>query len=490
MYNSILQFNELGVKKLEEIIKNFIQETKQDIGDLVMSLEKPLKELQCNLIAETLETIDEIYRDDIIRKKNWSIVRSNDANSFTATCGEVNYKRTYFISKKTGERAYLTDRATGIEPHMRISNDVVIKALDNVADSSYRLSGENAVYTDDIISKQSVMKQVHELEIPEVKACVKEKKKVKVLYIDADEDHVSLQFNNKKGDLKVDGYGRKHNTIMPKLIYVYEGNQKEGLDNKRNKLINKHYFGGVYPNSGDIWEEVVNYIEAHYDSDVLEKVYISGDGAAWIKTGIEMIGLKCRFILDKYHLNKYILQATSHLFDSTEDVREQIYDAFSFEDKDEIKKIFGKILDATESKPKRKMVLRSRDYILNHWEGIIIRNNDEDAKIGCSAEGHISHIFSDRMSSRPLGWSKIGADKMARLRVYKANGGKVYDLVMYKKEKKEREIREAIQRQFDSEIKKKRKQYTDAWESSTVAVQMGKTDGLYYKLKALRGICG
>ncbi len=490
MYNSILQFNELGVKKLEEIIKNFIEQPKQDIGDLVMSLDKPLKELQRSLIAETLETIDEIYTNDAVRKKNWSIVRSNEYNSFMTTCGEVEYNRTYFISKKTGERVFLTDRAAGIKPHMRVSNDVVIRVLDNAADSSYRLSGENAVYTEDIISKQAVMKQVHELEIPPVKENITEKKKVKVLYIDADEDHVSLQFNNKKGDLKVDVKGRKQNTIMPKLVYLHEGIEKEGPNTKRHKLINKHYFGGVYSKSEDLWEEVVNYIEDNYDSDILEKVYISGDGASWIKTGIEMIGLKCRFILDKYHLNKYIVQATSHLADLAEDARGQIYDAFSFESKEDIKKIFGKILDATESESKRKTVLRSRDYILNHWEGIIIINNDEDARIGCSAEGHISHIFSDRMSSRPLGWSKVGADKMARLRVYKANGGKSYDLVMYNKEKKEREIREEIQQQFDSEIKIKRKQYTDAWESSTVAAQIGKTDGLYYKLKGLRGICG
>lgn len=490
MYNSILQFNEFGVKKIEELLKNFIEQPQQDVGDLVMALEKPLKELQCNLIAETLETIDELYRKDPVRKKKWSIVRSNDNNSFMTTCGEVKYSRTYFISKETGERAYLADRAAGIEPHMRISNDVVIRALDNVADSSYRLSGENAVYTEDIISKQAVMKQVHELEIPTVKESVKEKKKVKVLYIDADEDHVSLQFNNKKGDLKVDENGRKQNTIMPKLIYLYEGIEKEGPDNKRNKLINKHYFGGVYANSEDLWGEVVNYIEDHYDSDVLEKVYISGDGASWIKTGIEMIGLKCRFILDKYHLNKYILQATSHLGDSAEDARQRIYDAFSFEDKEEIEEIFKIILGATESKSKRKAVLKCKTYILNHWEGIIIVNNDEDARIGCSAEGHISHIYSDRMSSRPLGWSKVGADKIARLRVYKANGGKVYDLVKYRKDKKEREIREEIQRQYDSEIKKKRKQYADIWSRSTIVAQTGKTDGIYYAMKTLRGICG
>lgn len=35
----------------------------------------------------------------------------------------------------------------------------------------------------------------------------------------------------------------------------------------------------------------------------------------------------------------------------------------------------------------------------------------------CSAEGHVSHIFADRMSSRPLGRSKTGADKMSRLQI-------------------------------------------------------------------------
>ena len=127
---------------------------------------------------------------------------------------------------------------------------------------------------------------------------------------------------------------------------------------------------------------------------------------------------------------------------------------------------------------------------MNHWNGIIIKNNDEDARLGCSAEGHISHVLSSRMSSRPLGWSKFGADKMSRLRVYKANGGNIYDLVMYKKEKEEREVTEKIKEQFDKTIRKRRQNYTDTWNNQPVATQMGKRNGLYYELKGLRGICG
>ncbi|NMA83189.1 MAG: hypothetical protein GX962_04920 [Epulopiscium sp.] len=77
--------------------------------------------------------------------------------------------------------------------------------------------------------------------------------------------------------------------------------------------------------------------------------------------------------------------------------------------------------------------------MLNNWECIKRRYDKE--YIGCSAEGYVSHILSDRLSSRPLGWSLIGADQMARLRVYDANGGDVYELMKRKKKETKKEQR-------------------------------------------------
>lgn len=48
----------------------------------------------------------------------------------------------------------------------------------------------------------------------------------------------------------------------------------------------------------------------------------------------------------------------------------------------------------------------------------------------------MSHICADRMSSRPLGWSRTGADRMIRLQVYCANGGDMLELVRYQKQEK------------------------------------------------------
>lgn len=41
---------------------------------------------------------------------------------------------------------------------------------------------------------------------------------------------------------------------------------------------------------------------------------------------------KNKFVLDKFHLWKYISAAASHLMDSTEDARELIYDAIREKD--------------------------------------------------------------------------------------------------------------------------------------------------------------
>ena len=47
----------------------------------------------------------------------------------------------------------------------------------------------------------------------------------------------------------------------------------------------------------------MNYLENNYDTDYLERVYISGHGANWIKTGLEWI-IKRVYVLDEFHRKK------------------------------------------------------------------------------------------------------------------------------------------------------------------------------------------
>ena len=61
--------------------------------------------------------------------------------------------------------------------------------------------------------------------------------------------------------------------------------------------------------------------------------------------------------------------------------------------------------------------------------------------MGSSTEGHISHVLSARMSSRPMGWSRQGADSLAHIRIYWKNGGDMLELIKQQKEREKKKGR-------------------------------------------------
>lgn len=143
------------------------------------------------------------------------------------------------------------------------------------------------------------------------------------LYIDADEDHVSLQFQKEKGDLEKDSRGYKKNCAITKLIYVYEGIEKDAPESKRHHLVNPHYFCGTYEGADNekMWNEVYEYIDSHCEIDKIKKIFLNADGGAWIKAGKKQIkGIA--YVLDEFHMRKYLTKMTSHMLDSAEEVRE------------------------------------------------------------------------------------------------------------------------------------------------------------------------
>ena len=73
------------------------------------------------------------------------------------------------------------------------------------------------------------------------------------------------------------------------------------------------------------------------------------------------------------------------------------------------------------------------EYILSNWSAAKLRLKRKNGVLGSSTESHVSHILSERMSSRPMGWSRQGAEKMAGLRAYYYNGGDMLELVRYQK---------------------------------------------------------
>ena len=149
--------------------------------------------------------------------------------------------------------------------------------------------GGEAVNNDDSVSKEAVKDLLHKTKFPANFQIPENKKKVDYLYIDADEDHFSLQFKEKKGDLEKNEKGRKLNGAITKLIYVYEGIEPDAPKSKRNHLVNPHYFCRGTDDNTSLWDEVYAYIDATYDISSIKKIYLNSDGGAWIKAGFKSV---------------------------------------------------------------------------------------------------------------------------------------------------------------------------------------------------------
>jgi len=462
MKNSITEIVELITKSFEENFEKLLTE-KKDISQFVAETKKALDKAGTILITEALETLDSLVKGDSRRKQNWYVHEKSAPNTLATIFGEVHYHRTYYKHKTEKDCRYLSDELVGIDSYDKMDVSLKAKLIEEAIDTPYARSGRKAAEAIEI-SSQSVMNAIRELgpvKSSEVKIS-RTKTTPDTLYIEADEDHVALQ---------ADGCAE------PKLVYVHEGRKQVGKD--RWKLQNPRYFGGMYKESEELWNEVADYIDKAYDYDKIEKIYLSGDGASWIKSGATIIN-KSTFVLDRYHLNKAVKTAGAHI----ENAEREIWKAIKREDKEYLKVVFETILDATEAETKAESVKEAKTYILNHWRNL--KYHYAKDYWGCSAEGHISHIYSDRLSSRPLGWSREGVDQMARLRVFAANGGNLFDLALRKKQERIRETR-AIE--LDLKVcRKKMRKVSGETIDNLPALNAGKRTQLALALRGLRGI--
>jgi hypothetical protein len=431
MINSIQLFEESGILNLLSIEKQFIKDF--DFTALEQGIGNEVLKLGLNIITEVLERLDtEICNDPIRKAQGWEIVRK-DTKSIVTYLGTVTFKKTLFLNKHTRERTYLLDKNIGFDKDLRMTENAEAHLLKEAVQSTYRQGGE-AVSIADNVSKETVMDKLRVLDFNKVHKVPEKKREVPFIYIDADEDHVALQYLQKHNDLVVNEHNRKNNCALVKLIYVYEGIEPESPKSKRHRLINRHCFSGVYDGKDNarLWEEVYDYLDETYDLTKVEKVYLNSDGGSWIKGASQYLhGLSK--VLDEFHLNKYLLKMVGGLMDSAAEVRKELINDIRYGKKEDFGHLTEQILSVTESESAQKRIAESANYILSNWMPARTRLNYRRQLPGCSAEGHVSHILSDRMSSRPLGWSRAGADKMAHLRAYYFNGGDMLELVRAQK---------------------------------------------------------
>lgn len=436
MKEIIQYFAEVCINRLMNEQEKFFK-SPENFADFEKGIAESVNGLGREVIRLTLEEINQSFKDSPWRKEKW-YVESTDKKQLITMLGTVEYHKTLFTSKnertEDGKEVmcYLMDKALGFTENQRMSEGAAERLYQEAIQTSYRKGGE-AISSEEKVSKQAVKELLHKTVFPTNFQIPEQKKEVEYLYIDADEDHYSLQFQNQKGDLERDERGYKKNGAMTKLIYVYEGIEPEAPKSKRNRLINTHYFCRGEGDNKALWDEVYAYIEAHYDMKKIKKIYLNSDGGTWIRTGYKRIA-GISYVLDEFHLSKYLLKITGHMLDSQQDARNELCKVIRKGNKEDFQKEVEKLKGYTENEKIQERIQKAAEYILENWGAAKKRLWKKDGVLACSAEGHVYHVLSSRMSTPAMGWSRHGASQMAHLREYYYNGGDMLELVRYQKE--------------------------------------------------------
>lgn len=405
-----------------------------DFSNFVKNVQQMMRGLSVDLVEDVMEKTEDSIFQSPERKKNFRVQRSNDEKIISTIIGDVTLNRRYYQSKVNNDYLYLLDDFLGLEPHQRIDGSLEEDILEKASQMSYQNtidSYENI----GIHTRMTVKNIVHKYEAKSTELPTGAKKTVPYLYIEADEDHVAYQ----------DGTNQEI-----RLVYVHEGFQKKKSEKERSRLKMTRRFAGRYKDSDELWADVAYFLEEQYDTSKCKQIYLSGDGAHWIKKGLDFLPAKTKFVLDPFHTSQALRRASVGI----PNVFPTLWNWIRLDRPDFFKDYFKVRLEDEKATNSMKDQLRKqRIYLKRHWSAI--QSQKDPHYIPCSAEGHVSHYLSARLSSRPMGWSNRGADHMAKLRVFILNGGNLQEVIQerIRKQRKTRKI-EQLDRRVSTKYKK------------------------------------
>ena len=390
---------QITVKVVDKILKNIEENGIREICKTAESFLTILKDGALEMLSAVVENVDAatLQAKKERGKDGITVKQKNAPRTVTTSIGELTYKRTYY-KHNNGTMIYLTDHIIGIEPFERVSKELCAELVQKAA----TMSMQKVVNVSNVsVSRQTVNNKVLSMhntviEISKAKSTPQE------IHIFADEDHVHLR--------------PKRSAIVP-LVTVTEG--IDTSDEKRHKTINPIHFQGYGMNTHTFVENVIAAIYEKYDMDKVKKVIIHADGGKWIRTLGEMLP-NAVFVMDGFHLEKYFKKlfslngAASYGGVIRKAIKENNFESFA---------IYCNSIKQKQDEKGLTKLFELVNYFQNNWDSIVERLNGNYC--GSCTEPLVSHVLSDRLSRNPLAWSKEGLGKMAMLRVFNENGGKV-----------------------------------------------------------------
>jgi len=274
-------------------------------------LEKEIYAYGCQVAREVLKNILEALDKKIAEERDKSIYRHKGTRdtSVKTLMGEVEFSRVVYEStddEGNKEYIYLLDQLLGFDTIGLISTNLAERIVENASIASYRnaadnvteLSGQSISHGGVWNVVQALGQKVKESETELTKAAGKNQlrggKEVPVLFEEADGVYINIQGKDRPKS------GKK---LEMKVAVAYEG-WKE-VSKNRYELVNKVACAG-FEDISEFYKIKEAMIAIEYNVDEIQMRILNGDGASWIKHGIDDT---VHYQLDPFHKHKAILKS-------------------------------------------------------------------------------------------------------------------------------------------------------------------------------------
>lgn len=376
------------------------------------------RELQSHfqdILTQVLEELDVLLMENRDHKR--LAYHEKQACTMDTLFGPVTINRRKYVDRETSERVALLDRTLEFEGSSSLSPFLTEIAVEwavkgpSYRDAKHRLE---KLLGYPVISHEQIRQQVLQVKAKERTAGHTKPKQKDVLFLEVDGLQASLQ-QSKKSSHEI------------KVGIVHEGWDKRHPKSSEYELLNKSYVHTL-DNGDTFWETFSRELEQLYTMTEETYVIINGDGAPWIRAGVDYFR-NARYVYNRYHLKKWIKQA---LGNRTKAERKRVYQAAEAYDVSAMLAAIAEAEKAETDVEKKQEITTLREFVLEHqtafqdyrvWledKGI----DTSDMRPMGAAESNMN-LLSKRLKQSGYSWSLPGLGAMVNALFHRFEGSLV-----------------------------------------------------------------
>jgi hypothetical protein len=375
----------------------------QNVDELEERVQRLVQEAGAKMLEEALSHIDlqlNSERDPVLKNVG------RRSRTLVTSFGEITVKRRLYRNQKTGAYRFLLDEALGIPERRRVTPRVTRLILELGTEMPFRRAARVMGFLVPGIHWMTIWSKVQDAgekaarDAEALREAVFEDgvvpeggKEVRELSIEADGVVIPLQRSPKNfGEIK--------------LFVGYEGREQ-----KTRKLVNRHTVATT-KGSRVAWEEAGAAFGHKWDLGKADRIRIGGDGAEWVKQGLEMFP-GATYHLDPFHLRRRLTEVLGY----SAKVYSAVTEGLSDLSQDAVVLALDQAIRVNRG-AHRHRIKQLKQYLLNNWEGIAALPQED--RLG-AIEGQVRHTIARRTKRIGARWSLDGAERMGRLLAVRAN---------------------------------------------------------------------